>query len=364
MGELKKIEMELATTGKTTFEVSKDSAISLFQHFVRGYMGRTDLASGMGLAHSQDVDFSINLERVRNYLSVQDSGAALEILEQMNPSNDYEVAEHNLEIARCHFINGQFQNCINKLDLNFSNKEALPVTLMTSYQLKGRCLQLMGRVVEAEQALLSSHTLSMAYPFSNSGFVAKAFLVQLYSESQKQIKAQEFLSIIENVLNAEISVDLWATRKLIALRAQSHYLRAFGTKEELKKTLLLAKALAEFLNDKYMIGRCTDELVVLSDLNEDKQVYTFTSWSYIPELKLIVKLFPKEFIRLNDNPIMVDILNHLILGSQSQDNLFQLVWKIPYQERHANHLRATFSKLRKHLPTGALSVSDGIVSLV
>jgi hypothetical protein len=236
---------------------------------------------------------------------------------------------------------------------------------MTAHQLKGRAFHLTGNFQDAEAHLIKAHDLSSAFPFANSGFVAKAYLVHLYAELKQKAYAEKFLNIIDAIVNSEISDDLWISRKLIGLRARSHFERAFGTIETLKETLYGALALAQHLDDVYMINKCEEDLQKCgAEVTANKIIKNFTSWSYIPKFQLLLKEFPKEIVRLGDNPVMTEILNQLMDGPKDQIKLFEAVWKIPFNERHANHLRALFSKLRKFLPQGALKVQNGIAKLI
>lgn len=361
MSKLKNIELQLAKSGKLSLDVSDESASTVFQHFIRGYMGRKDLARTLVAA---DDDFEASLERVRTYLSRQLVTDALGILKTIKPKNEHERNEYGLELGRCHFFCGDFKACIEELISLLKSKNLSPVTLMTTQQLIGRSYFLLGQTQEAEDALLKSADLSLVFPFADSGFVAKAYLVHFYSESKNQMLAKKFLDMIDLDLHQKISNDLWLSRKLIGLRALSHYQRAFGAVDDLAETLNLGLTIAHFINDQDMVSRCTSDLRELQISPEiGKVLKQFQGWSYISKLKTILKNHPQEVIKLEKSSQIAEILEVLVKGPVDQQELFSQVWKLPYQSHYANNLRATLSKVRKYLPPTALTVHNGMVIL-
>jgi hypothetical protein len=263
-------------------------------------------------------------------------------------------------------MQGDAEKTIGSADAALTCRELSDLSRMTCLQLKGHAKIIQKKFDEAIEHLLIAVEIAGLFGKASSAFSAKAFLVQAYSELAQFALARKYIGILQSDLAALPQDELWVDRLLTAVRAEVHLHRREGSVSLEKRALDEALELSRWLGDQTTEKKCTDELTALKSAGiADRSVYPYKGWAFLPGRGLLLIYSPKEAIRLEKkSPMARDILGALSERPYLMHELFEKIWRMTYHPlRHETHLRAAISKVRKLLPTGALQVRDGVISL-
>lgn len=329
-------------------------------YFLRATNGRSDLAKLVQVTAPES--FTNSIEKIRTAVYEGNYDLAQSLASALSCSTEIEKAELNVELARIALYTNKTELSLELIKSCLSASELSITTKITLLQMQGHALLSAQRHSEAIESLKSAVTMATVFPNLSSSFSARAFLVRAYAELKQFSNAEFELFCMSQQLSKIEQSEMWLDRTLTFLRAKSIHLKEKNSLLERNAILQEAAEIAKWLGDKGSELKSRGEI-----LGDDIKgiVLRFSGWSYLPQLDLILNYETKKIDFLKDSPIAKKVILVLSGGGISSDKLFERVWGLKYeQDRHAVHLRAMLSKMRKKLPSNTLQVKDGVVFIV
>ena len=354
MSKLGKTEIKIAKYGDDNISLNDIESNQLISYFLRDVRGRKDLAGVLENSDSAKT-FSALLERIRSCITTLNLVDAKKLIEQCVPESQHEQIELNLEHARCCFYTENFLTCIDLLQIIIGNRESLPTSRMTAFELLGQTYYKVGKTDEAISFLTRASAQLEFFPYAISGFVAGAHLVKIQSEQGDYSAAFSALDYLNGKLSRIQDDEIWLSRILLILRAKYHIFQNQKNKELALHHLQEAFWVSKWLGDLEMTDKCLCDFESLQTTPSKAK-----NFMYLPTIDGLLLFLPKRFIRFEKSPVLRKIIQCLLAGPKTHEELFSEVWGLRFnKEQHSNLIRTALTKLRAKLPDNFLKVSDG-----
>lgn len=360
-GKVLQFEMEGATS-KEQEGLLKKPARDIAAYFVRAIKGRPDIADTILSITST---FDDQLEALRTSLSLRDFDTAEKRLQEMQPPEDQvRLVEYNVEKARFSLLTGKLPEAIKTSSECLAGVVENPLSQMTLLQIRGQARFHLGEVAEAKLDFISSSQLLSHAMWAQSGLTSLAYLVKIESDEGAFLKAQETFDLLNYyVQTLKPDLELWCARLLLVVRAEYHLARSKGDSAVARQALIESNELAKWSHDRTLLKRIEAEMKEAESCLEPHPLVRRHNWTYIPRQGLLI-----DFLNKTVDVVLADsVYGKFILKCQegiAHEELFFSIWGIGYdKERHANHLRAIISKIRKKLPVGTVVNKDGRIYL-
>ncbi len=358
MNRLAKTEIKLAKTGTDNISLQESDSNELVSYFLRDVRGRPDLAQAVQ-QNSTNTGFSSILEQIRILIEADKLNEAKALIDRTVTTTPQEQAELMLEQGRYYFFVGELATSTEILNKLCQNKDAIPTTRMTSYELAGQAWCLAGNIEKGLDCLRKATKQLEFLPYVLSGYVAGAHLIKTLSELGQFTKAKVTLNFLKNKLTQLSGDEIWLARKLLVLRGEVHLYKNMNEQENMRVSLKDAFGVAHWLEDRDMVMKCVQDYEAL-----DLALPTANNINFIANAGALLIMAPKHFGRFDKSPVLAKMLQLILESPISTEDLFQATYRYPFdRQRHSNHLRAMLSKLRKKLPSNSLKIVNGRIEL-